>query len=73
MANRRAKSRNEIKSLGEKELLLKQRELENHIFQLRMQWKTGQLASTSMMGLARRELARLKTAMRTKQLAIKQA
>ena len=66
MAHRTSKQRKEIKGLGAKELHSKARELEDHIFQLRMQFKTGQLASTAMMSLARKELARVKTAMTAK-------
>lgn len=63
MAHRVAKQKKEISGLGEKELRIKTRDLEAHIFQLRMQFKTGQLASTAMMSLARKELARVKTAL----------
>lgn len=66
MAHRISKLKKEIKGLGKKELSSKVRELEDHIFQLRMQFKTGQLASTAMMKLARKELARVKTALGSK-------
>lgn len=66
MAHRISKQKKEINGLGAKELQSKVRELEDHIFQLRMQFKTGQLASTAMMGLARKELARVRTALTTK-------
>ena len=69
MAHRISKLKKEIGSLGPKELQRKSRELEDHIFQLRMQFKTGQLASTAMMSLARKELARVKTAMSAKSKA----
>lgn len=66
MAHRISKSKKEIKALGAKEIPGKIREVEDHIFQLRMQFRTGQLASTAMMKLARKELARLKTAATTR-------
>lgn len=66
MAHRNSKLKKEIAGLGVKELNAKTRELEDHIFQLRMQFKTGQLASTAMMSLARKELARVKTAISAK-------
>jgi ribosomal protein L29 len=69
MAHRISKLKKEIKGLGPKELQSKARELESHIFQLRMQFKTGQLASTSMMFLARKELARVRTALGSKSSA----
>ncbi len=66
MAYRNSKLKKEISALGARELSTKVRELEDHIFQLRMQFKTGQLASTAMMSLARKELARVKTALGAK-------
>jgi large subunit ribosomal protein L29 len=71
MAHRVSKQKKEIKGLNAKELSSKIRELEDHVFQLRMQFRTGQLSSTAMMKLARKELARVKTALTTK--ASKQA
>lgn len=64
--HRRAKSRKEILELTVKELQNKARELEDHIFQLRMQFRTGQLGSTAMLGLARKEMARVKTVLTQK-------
>lgn len=61
MANRISKSRKELKAMNSSELQKKAQELQDHLFQLRMQFKTGQLASTAMIGLARSELARVKT------------
>lgn len=71
MAHRISKQKKEIKGLNAKELQAKGKEIEDHIFQLRMQFKTGQLASTAMMKLARKELARLKTASSAKSAAVK--
>lgn len=69
MAHRISKQKKEIGGLSPKELYAKTRELEDHIFQLRMQSKTGQLASSAMMNLARKELARVKTAISAKAAA----
>lgn len=66
MAHRISKLKKEISGLSPKELNAKVRELEDHIFQLRMQSKTGQLASTAMMKLARKEMARVKFAITAK-------
>ncbi len=71
MAHRISKQKKEIGSLGMKELHAKTRELEDHLFQLRMQVKTGQLPSTAMLMMARKELARVKTAMTAKSAAAK--
>ena len=67
MAHRNSKSRKELEALNVSELKNKATDLQNHLFQLRMQFKTGQLASTAMLGLARRELARVKTFISQKQ------
>jgi ribosomal protein L29 len=60
MAHRKSKARKEIQALNGKELVSKIKDIQDHLFQLRMQFKTGQLASTAMLGLARGELARAK-------------
>ncbi len=69
MAHRRSKSIKEIRGLSVSELKTKIRDLEEHQFQLRMQLRTGQLASTAMIGLARSEMARAKTILLEKQKA----
>lgn len=61
MAHRNSKSRKELAALNVKELQDKVVDVQNHLFQLKMQFKTGQLASTAMLGLAKSELARTKT------------
>jgi large subunit ribosomal protein L29 len=66
MAHRTSKLKKEISGLNAKELSSRVRDIEEHMFQLRMQAKTGQLASTAMIKLARKELARVKTAMGAK-------
>jgi ribosomal protein L29 len=73
MAHRISKQKKELVGANPKELHAKTRELESHIFQLRMQLKTGQLPSTAMMTMARKELARVKTALSAKQAAAKKA
>lgn len=71
MAHRISKQKKEISTLGVKELRTKVREIEDHLFQLRMQLKTGQLPSPAMMMVARKELARVKTAITAKASAEK--
>jgi large subunit ribosomal protein L29 len=66
MAHRISKQKKDIQGLNAKELSSKLRELEDHVFQLRMQFRTGQLNSTAMMKLARKEIARVKTALDSK-------
>ncbi|MBI3558041.1 MAG: 50S ribosomal protein L29 [Deltaproteobacteria bacterium] len=48
-------------SLSLEELKTKGSELEGQLFKLRMQKATGQLANTSLVSAARKELARVKT------------
>ena len=50
-----------IKSLSLEELKVKGTELVGQLFKLRMQKTTGQLANTSQIRMARKELARVKT------------
>jgi len=71
MAHRKSKSRKEIQALNADELKVKAKEVEDHLFQLRMQFKTGQLASPTMLSLARSELARVKTAITQKARSVK--
>jgi ribosomal protein L29 len=71
MAHRISKQKKEIAAAAVKDLNSKVRELEDHIFQLRMQSKTGQLPSSAMVIMARKELARVKTAITAKQGAAK--
>jgi ribosomal protein L29 len=73
MAHRISKQKKELGTLGVKELHGKVRELEDHLFQLRMQSKTGQLPSSAMLMVARKELARVKTAITAKSAAAKRA
>lgn len=61
MANRKSKFSKEVKALNISELKTKITDIESHMFQLRMQLKTGQLSNTAAMGLARKELAKVKT------------
>lgn len=60
MAHRISKFKKEIAGLNAKELRVRASDLEGHFFQLRMQLRTGQLASPAMLGLVRKEIARVK-------------
>ncbi len=72
MAHKRSKSKQEVKRLNVAELTAKAKELKDHLFQLRMQWKTGQLASTALMALARKEMARVQTALQQQTKEVKE-
>ena len=67
MANRKSKFRKEIKDLNTVELKSKVKDIETHLFQLRMQFKTGQLSNTAALNTVRKELAMVKTAMTQKE------
>lgn len=56
-----SKQSKEIHSLSPEELKAKANELEGQLFKLRMQKMTGQLANTTLVRMARKDLARVKT------------
>jgi len=63
----------EIRDLGADELRLKVRDMDEQLFRLRIQKSMGQTeAATKVKGL-RRELARVKTILREKELAGRKA
>ncbi len=65
-----SKQSKEIKALSKDELLIRERELREQLFKLRLQKVTGQLGNTSEPKSLRRELARIKTAQTAKNLAV---
>ena len=65
------KSIKELRNLSKDELATRIRETEKELFDLRMQFQTGQLENTSSIWFKRKNLARMKT-LRT-QAAAKQA
>ena len=56
----------EVRDLGVDEMRVKERELREEIFRLRLRRGTGQLASPSKLRVARRDLARVMTILREK-------
>lgn len=56
-----SKEKKTANSLSLEELRTKAGEIEAQLFKLRMQKATGQLANTSLIRMARKELARVKT------------
>jgi large subunit ribosomal protein L29 len=54
----------ELRELSEKELLDKERDLKEELFNLRFQKATGQLGNTAMLGKTKKDLARVKTILR---------
>jgi large subunit ribosomal protein L29 len=62
-----------ISGMSTDELKAKAVELQEQLFKLRMQKATGQLANTSLIGIARKDLARVKTFQTQKQASASQA
>jgi large subunit ribosomal protein L29 len=59
----------EIRQLNDEELQLELDRLHRHVFDLRSQSVTEKLEDTSLVTKARRDIARLKTVIRQRQLA----
>ena len=56
----------ELRELGADELGVKERDLANQMFRLRIQKSMGQLEAPNKMRTVRRDLARIKTVLRQK-------
>ena len=56
----------ELRSLGADELGVKERELTDQLFRMRIQKSMGQLENPDKIRLVRRDLARVKTVLRQK-------
>ena len=52
---------NELKNLSMEELLKKERELKEELFNLRFQLATGQLVDTNKINACKKDIARVKT------------
>ena len=60
----------ELRDLGVVELREKERELSQSLFNLRVQKASGQLGNTAMVGKTKRDLARVKTLLRSKEIPV---
>ena len=60
----------ELRELGNEELVAKLREAKEELFNLRFQAATGQLESHGRLHAVRREIARIYTVMRERELGI---
>ena len=58
----------DLRELSEDELLEKERDLSRELFNLRFQKGTGQLGNTSMIPKTKRDLARVKTMLREREI-----
>ncbi len=59
----------ELRNLGEKELLQKAMELKKELFNLRFQLKTGQLLNTAIIKKKKKDLARIYTVIKERELS----
>ena len=60
----------ELRQLGDEELLGKLREAKEELFNLRFQAATGQLENNSRLKVVRKDIARIYTLMRERELGI---
>jgi len=60
----------ELRDLGVVELREKERDLSQSLFNLRVQKASGQLGNTAMVGKTKRDLARVKTVLRSKEISV---
>jgi large subunit ribosomal protein L29 len=61
----------EVRELGVDELRTRERELDDQLFRLRIQKSMGQLEAPAKVRELRKDLARIKTVLREKELAAK--
>ena len=61
---------NELRALGDEELLTRLRESKEELFNLRFQGATGQLDNNRRLQTVRRDIARIYTLMRQRELGI---
>ncbi|HDM10165.1 MAG: 50S ribosomal protein L29 [Deltaproteobacteria bacterium] len=59
----------ELRELSLEELLEKERSVKQELFNLRFQKATGQLGNTAMISKTKRDLARVKTVIREREIA----
>ena len=62
---------NEIKKMTDEALVAKEKELKNELFNLRFQSATGQLANPQRINDCKKDIARVKTVLRERELAAK--
>ena len=63
----------ELRNLGDTELLTRLAETKQELFNLRFQNVTGQLENSSRLPLVRREIARINTLLREREIAAAEA
>ncbi len=68
-----AKTKESLRDIGDGELLDKLASAKEELFNLRFQHVTGQLDNTSRLGVVRKQVARLNTELRTREIAAAEA
>ena len=63
----------ELRSLGDQELLTRLAETKQELFNLRFQNVTGQLDNSSRLPIVRRQIARINTVLREREIAAAEA
>jgi large subunit ribosomal protein L29 len=58
----------DVRELSDDELVTKERDLAESLAMLRLRFRTNQLESPARMGLARRDIARIRTVRREREL-----
>jgi large subunit ribosomal protein L29 len=58
--------RNKLREMSQEELAVKERDLREDYFKLKFQHGVGQLENTGRLGQIRKDIARVKTAMKAK-------
>jgi len=62
----------EIREMTDEELVSQEQDLGRALFNLKIQFSTGQLTNTAQLKLTQRDLARVKTVLRERRLVKKQ-
>ena len=62
---------NELRKLSTEELVAKEKELKEELFNLRFQVVTGQISNPSRIGACKKDIARIKTILRQREMAAK--
>lgn len=68
-----AKTKESLRDIGDGELLDRLASAKEELFNLRFQHVTGQLDNTSRLGVVRKQVARLNTELRTREIAAAEA
>ena len=68
-----AKTKETLRDVGDAELFVKLDEAKEELFNLRFQHVTGQLENSSRLGVVRKQIARINTELREREIAAAEA